>query len=210
MAIVKRGKSATVDSVENDERNRPRDLAGLSVKLDDVDPVVRRWSARDLAAFAEAAPSLIARLKHEKDATVREAILMSLTEIGNSAAALGLVDCLRSEDAALRNEAIEAMKYLPDAVAPIMASLLADPQSDVRIFTVNVLESLRHPDVEKWLIEVISKDAHINVCATAVDLLSEVGSEAAIAPLETLKRRFAGEPYIEFAADLALRRIREG
>ena len=209
MAIIKRGKNTSIDSVDSDERNRPRDLAGLTLELDDTNPIARRWAARDLAQFTEAAPALIALLEHEQDATVREAVLMSLTEIGNSVAVHGLVNCLRSEDVALRNEAIEAMKHLPDAVAPIMAGLLADPEADVRIFTVNVLESLRHPDVEKWLIEVISEDEHINVCATAVDLLSEVGSDAAVAPLEALKRRFLGEPYIEFAADLALRRIRE-
>ena len=35
------------------------------------------------------------------------------------------------------------------------------------------LVSLRHPDVELWLREVIERDAHENVCATAVDLLGE-------------------------------------
>lgn len=206
MAIVKRGKSEIVDS---DERSRPRDLAGLTAELDDANPTARRWAARDLARYREAVPALIAHLGEEQDATVREAIFMSLTEIGDADAVQGLVKCLRSEEAALRNEAIEAMKHLPDAVAPIMAGLLADSHPDVRIFAVNVLESLRHPDVEKWLIEVISEDSHINVCATAVDLLGEVGTEAAIVKLEALKRRFPGEPYIEFAADLALRRIRE-
>jgi tRNA A37 threonylcarbamoyladenosine synthetase subunit TsaC/SUA5/YrdC len=49
----------------------------------------------------------------------------------------------------------------------------------------------------------------VNVCATAVDLLCEVGTEAAIDPLVRLKARFASEPYIQFAADLALKRIRE-
>ena len=206
MAIVKRGKPEIVDS---DERSRPRDLAGLLNNLDAASGVARRWAVRDLARYAAAVPALVGLLDRETDPTVREAIFMSLTEIGDAGAVQGLVKCLRSEDAATRNEAIEAMKHLPDAVAPIMAGLLSDPDVDVRIFAVNVLESLRHPDVEKWLIEVISEDRQINVCATAVDLLGEVGTEAAIEQLEALKRRFPGEPYIEFAADLALRRIRE-
>lgn len=207
MAIVKRSKSEVVDT---DARGHPRDLEGLVIELDDANPVARRWAARDLAQFAEAAPALIAHLEREPDGTVREAILMSLTEIGNDVAMQGLVKCLRSEDAALRNEAIEAMKLLPEAVSPIMAGLLADPEPDVRIFAVNVLESLRHPGVEKWLIAVISKDPHVNVCATAVDLLGEAGTVAAIDALRALKQRFSDEPYIGFAADLALRRIREG
>jgi hypothetical protein len=50
----------------------------------------------------------------------------------------------------------------------------------------------------------------VNVCGTAVDLLSEVGSSAAHDALERLKARFAAEPYIQFAADLALKRIAPG
>jgi len=88
-----------------------------------------------------------------------------------------------------------------------MASLLNDPDPDVRIFAVNILESLCHPDVEQWLIDVIRDDAHINVCATAVDLLGEVGSEQALPALQSLKERFTDEPYIQFAADLAINRI---
>ena len=207
MAIVKRKEIQTVGA---DERSRPRDMEGLVAELADSNPVARRWAARDLAAFPEAAAALVARLAKETDAAVREAILTSLTLIGNRAAVEGLVECLRSEDASLRNEAIEAMKNLPEAVAPIMAGLLADPDPDVRIFAVNILESLRHPDVEQWLIEVIRKDEHVNVCATAVDLLGEVGTEAAVPALEALKARFPDEPYIVFTADLALKRIRGG
>jgi HEAT repeat protein len=152
----------------------------------------------------------VARLRIEHDESVREIIFTTLTRIGDRTAVDGLVEFLRSEDAALRNEAIEAMKQLPDAVANIMQGLLVDADSDVRIFAVNILESLRHPDVERWLSDVIERDAHVNVCATAVDLLGEVGSRAALEPLLRLKSRFAREPYIQFAADLAIKRILEG
>lgn len=206
MAFVKRTQA---QAVEQDERSQSRDFAGLKTLLDDDNPVARRWAARDLGVFPEAASALIVRLKVEDAPSVREALLMSLTQIGDRTSVRGLVDCLRSEDAYLRNEAIEAMKLLPEAVAPIMAGLLADPDPDVRIFAVNVLESLRHADVEKWLVEVIAEDEHVNVCATAVDLLGEVGTEAALNPLEALKSRFPDEPYIAFAADLAIKRILE-
>jgi HEAT repeat protein len=206
MAIIKKKETHVI---QQDERRRPRDLGGLLDQLVDSNPVARRWAARDLAAFPAAAEPLARRLKSETDASVRDAILTSLTSIGNSEAVAGLVACLRSEDATLRNEAIDVMKQLPDAVAPIMSDLLKDSDPDVRIFAVNVLESLCHPDVEKWLIEVITTDEHVNVCAAAVDLLGEVGTESAVSPLEALKERFSEEPYITFAVDLALRRIRE-
>jgi HEAT repeat protein len=160
-----------------------------------------------LANCSDVSSVLVDRLKQEQDLSVREVILTTLTRQGDALAVAGLVDCLRSEDAALRNQATEAMKQLPDEVAPIMQGLLEDLDADVRIFAVNILESLRHPKVESWLIKVIETDAHINVCATAVDLLSEVGTQAARQPLIRLKARFIDEPYIQFAADLALKRI---
>lgn len=182
-------------------------LEQLLQALQHDEPSCRRQAARDLVAYPAASAALFNQLAQEQDTSVREVIFTSLTRIGNEEAVAGLITCLRSEDAMLRNEAIEAMKQLPQEMAPIMSQLLHDPDSDVRIFAVNVLESLCHPEVENWLIEVISQDCHVNVCATAVDLLGEVGSPRAHDALQALKQRFAGEPYIQFAADIALKRI---
>jgi len=207
MALIKTGQSRTADAAELSAL--PRDLDALIGQLGQADASLRRQAARQLADFQGSVPSLTRQLLRETEPSVREAIFVALTLIGNSAAVESLVTCLRSNDAAIRNEAIEAMKSLPNSVAPIMAGLLSDPDPDVRIFTVNVLESLRHPDVEKWLIDVITRDRHVNVCAAAVDLLGELGTESAIGPLESLRKRFADVPYIGFASFLALKRIRE-
>jgi HEAT repeat protein len=204
MAFIK--KKMTVDIAA--EVPRPaRDHAGLVAQLNDADPQVRRWAARDLLDYPEASAELLARLQCETEISVREVILTSLTRIGGPVAVAGLVDWLRSEDAQMRNEAIEAMKALPVEVAPIMGGLLVDEDSDVRIMAVNILESLQHPKVEQWLIDVIDRDLVVNVCGTAVDLLGEVGSSAAVDALQRLKQRYPAEPYIQFAADLALKRI---
>ena len=206
MAFV---KQKDTEVVEQDARKLARECPDLLRSLTDANATTRRWAARDLVNCPGAAAALVVQLKLELELSVREVILTTLTRLGDATAVAGLVDCLRSEDAALRNEAIEAMKQLPDEVAPIMHGLLTDVDPDVRIFSVNVLESLRHPDVELWLMEVITQDEHVNVCATAVDLLSEVGTAAAVAPLQQLKARFKDEPYMQFAANLALRRINE-
>jgi HEAT repeat protein len=206
MALI---KSPAPSPLDRPERQNERDCANLVLQLDDASAEARRWAARDLVDCANSSPALVQRLETETNQAVREVIFSTLTRLGDSAAVAGLVGCLRSEDAGLRNEAIEAMKMLPEAVSPIMQGLLNDADSDVRIFAVNILEALRHPDVERWLTEVIERDAHVNVCATAVDLLGEVGSQAALASLRSLKGRFAAEPYIQFAADLAIKRILE-
>jgi HEAT repeat protein len=205
MAIIKKG--AVPRNPADDQRAAPRNLDGLIRQLDDPDSGARRWAARDLAGHPSASAALLGRLQRESEVSVREVILTALMRIADPAAITGLVGCLRSEDANLRNEAIEAMKSLPVEVAPIMRGLLADEDPDVRIFAINILESLRHPDVETWLIEVIEREPMVNVCGTALDLLSELGSSASQDALLRLQARFAAEPYIQFAATLALRRI---
>jgi HEAT repeat protein len=200
-------KQQTAETIEQCERKQGRDCASLERQLSDPSPAARRWAARDLVECPDASAALIEQLLREDDVSVREIILTTLTKLGDEEAVAGLVNCLRSEDASLRNEAIEAMKLLPDEVAPIMGQLLKDDDPDVRIFAVNVLESLRHEQVEEWLNEVIENDAHVNVCATAVDLLGEVGTSYSWDALKKLKVRFPDEPYIRFATDLALKRI---
>jgi|SRR5471030_418354 len=206
MALV---KMHITESAAQDEGKETLEWPVLLAALEDDNPTIRRRSARELVNCQNCAAALVDRLKRERDLSVREVIFTTLTRLGDSTAVAGLVDCLRSEDPAVRNEAIDAMKQLPENMASIMKGLLQDRDPDIRIFAVNVLESLRHPNVESWLIEVIETDAHVNVCATAVDLLSEVGTQAALNPLARLKARFADEPYVQFAADLALRRIHE-
>jgi len=203
-------KAQTRLPVTQEERKQARDFASLIQELSSPDPTARRGAARDLVNCSDATRALLQRLNVETDVSVREVILTSLIRLGDFTAVVGLVECLHSEDAALRNEAIEAMKQMSDEVAPIMFGLLHDADSDVRIFAVNILESLRHPDVESWLIDVIETDAHVNVCATAVDLLGEVGSAASREALLHLKARFHDVQFVQFASDIALRRIDEG
>jgi len=54
---------------------------------------------------------------------------------------------------------------------------------------------------------VVRFDPHINVCAAAVDGLAEVGGPEAVADLQDLRGRYAGNAFMEFAIDTAIRRI---
>jgi len=205
MALMKRAKPDRPAGSE--DRSRPRERQDLVVALGSDNPVARRWAARDLAAHEGVSEELLNRLAQEPDRSVREVIFTSLTQLRDPAAVRGLVMFLRSEDPAVRSETVEALKQLPDQVAPHMESLLADPDPDVRILAVNVLESLRHPSVETWLVQVIETDLHLNVCGAALDLLSETGTDLAVDAILRLMRRFPAEPYIQFSADLDLKRI---
>jgi HEAT repeat protein len=203
MALVKKNHPR---SVEPDNRRAPRDQAGLLGQLRDERPEVRRWAALDLAAFPDAASTLCARLEAETETAVREALLTALIEIGGPTVVEGLTPLLRSEDAALRNLAIEALQQLPEAVSPHMEAMLRDADPDYRIFAVNVLGNLRHPQAPLWLQTVVERDADFNVCAAAVEVLAEVGGPEAIPALQALSGRF-DEPFMRFCVQAAVRRI---
>jgi len=203
MGLVKHSHNV---APKGEQHTAKRDYEGLLDQLGDGRPQVRRLAAKDLVEYPRCVDTLCARLHEESDNTVRDAIFTTLARIGGSAVVDGVVPFLRSDDAELRNCAIDVLKNLPDATAGCIESLIGDADPDVRIFAINVLESLRHPKVEAWLIEVLQNDPHENVCATAIDLLGEVGTPAAIPALRAARTRFESE-FTRFACDLALQRI---
>jgi HEAT repeat protein len=206
MALKRSADTATALRPVED-RDYPRDLDGLLAQLADADAAVRRWAARDLAAYPAAAPAVCARLADEADASVRAVLFTTAARLGGPAVVQAMVELLRSEDPRLRNGAIEVLSGLPDLVAPQIDRLLLDADSDVRIFTVNLLGELRHPQVGRWLAQVLHTDAEVNVVGAALEVLAEVGGPEALGAVREARRRFADDPYIGFSADLVVARI---
>jgi len=137
MALVKR---KVIEVAEAVVPKQEKSCAELRACLEGTDPQVRRQAVREMFHCPKAAEALIGRLKREKDAAVREIILTTLVRLDDPSAVAGMAECLRSEDAALRNEVIEAIGLLPGDVSPTLRSLLADSDPDVRIFAVNILD----------------------------------------------------------------------
>lgn len=189
------------------EREFPRDPAGLIGQLGGSDPEQRRWAARDLAGVPQAAAALGARLVQERDASVRDVLFTSLATIANEAAVEALLPLLRSEDAGLRNEAIETLARMPQAVGPRINALLADPDVDARIFAVNLLGELSHPNVPTWLSKVLGAERDVNVVGAAIEVLAEVGEPAHLPLLQKTRERFAEDAFIGFAVAMAIERI---
>jgi len=188
-------------------REYARDTDGLIAQLQDPDPTVRRWAARDLAIHPHAVADLCAHLARETDHSVRQVIFTTLGCLGGSDVAQGLIPLLRSDDPMLRNSAIETLSELPEEVAPHIESLLRDADTDVRIFTLNLMTDLKHPEVNAWLARVLMEEQHVNVVAAALELLAEIGTQAALPALDVARQRFANDAFIGFAADLAQQRI---
>ena len=209
MGLKKTNDTALPRPVE--AREYPRDTGGLLAQLVDADASVRRWAARDLATHPKSALALCARLAEERDAGVRSALFTSVRNVAigerGGDVVQALLPLLRSEDPGLRNGAIEVLAALPDAVAPHIEALLHDDDSDVRIFTVNLLGDLPHPQVPRWLQQVLLHDPAVNVVGAALEVLTEVGTPDSLPALRAVTQRFAGEAFIGFAVSLAAERI---
>ncbi|WP_025322989.1 HEAT repeat domain-containing protein [Deferrisoma camini] len=210
MGLVKAdGKPAATSKPS--PRKYTRDLTGLLAELNDQQPKARRWAARDLVAYGEeAVGALCERLRTEPEPSVREALFDALLAIGGDAVVEGLIPLLRGEDAGLRNGAVEVLGQLPEAVGPRMEVLLADPNPDVRLFGLDILRDLPHPEAPRWLMGVLEQDPHVNVVTVALDRLAEVGTPEMIPAVRAVKDRFPDEPFVAFAVDTALDRILGG
>lgn len=174
----------------------------------DASDAESRWAAaRALAGRAEAVPELAAALRRESVPRVREAIFTSLIRTGGSASAEAIVPCLRSEDAGLRAAAIEALQALPSAIAPMMAQLFNDPESDVRLLATELARNMKAADATRLLCGLIEHEQHPNVCAAAIEVLAEVGTPEALPVLESCAVRFASAPFLPFAISMAIARI---
>ncbi len=191
------GPSSTASAIEFAEELRSGEAAR------------RRHAVRDLARSPEGILILCDHLEREPAVSVRSVIMTALIQSRSHEAVEGLIRYLRSENTALRNEAIEALQEMPDEIAPYMEALLRDPESDVRIFAVNILSVLPNSRAPEWLQKVILEDGHVNVCAAAVDCLAEVGTPASIPALKELRLRFGDQPFMTFAIEAALKRIGE-
>jgi len=177
------------------------------VALEGATAAERREAAHRLAGDPSAVGPLADRLDREADRSVREAILLALGRIGTAEAADSLFALLGSEDVWLRNAAIETLAEMDAAVIGALDGALSDPDSDRRIFAVNVLVSLRHPAAADYARRALAEDAHVNVVAAAIDVLAEIGTPEMIPEIEAAAERFPDAPFLRFAARAARRRI---
>ncbi|HEV7692729.1 MAG TPA: HEAT repeat domain-containing protein [Hyphomonadaceae bacterium] len=176
-------------------------------QLSDANPDVRWKAARALGKQPDAVPALAAALHTETLPQVREAIFTSLVLIRTDASARAAAEFVRSEDAALRSGALDALAAMPDVVERILSSLLQDADSDVRILSCDLARTVPGDVATRLLGALLQAEAEPNVCGAAVEVLAEVGTADAIGPLTACKARFPGEAFLGFAIDDAIERV---
>ena len=180
--------------------------ADAGAALSNPDPEVRWSAARSLGTDPAAIGVLGRALVGETDPLVREALATALKRIGGDAASV-LIPHLRSEDAALRTLVIEALQSMPEAVLPSMPDLLADPDPDVRLLSAELARGMPLEEGSTLIADALAGEQHPNVAAAMIEVLAEIGTADAVDALQIARRRFANEPFLPFAVDIALKRL---
>ena len=168
-----------------------------------------RWSAARAAADdPDAVPALADAVARERDPRVREAMFTSLSRIRTAASVEALLPLLRSDDSALRTGALDALRAMKGVVRPYVAQLIHDQDSDVRLLACELVRTLPSEDASGLLCALIDAELEPTVCASAIEVLAEVGGPEALPALARCAARFRTTPFLLFSIRITTDRIR--
>ena len=168
-----------------------------------------RWqAARAMAGLAGGARALGEALARERDKRVREAIFTGLVRVGTPEVVDIVLPFLRSDDAHLRTGALDSLRAMKDVVKPCLPVLLRDADADVRILACELTRNLPSEEAARMLCELLDEELEPNVCASALDVLAEVGGPEVLPVLDRCANRFRGMAFLDFSIKLTADRIR--
>src|ERR1700733_363393 len=110
MPLIKR-PTMTTSAVDNESESG---IAAHIAALSSSDAEARWYAARALGGRADAVPALSSALGMEQVPRVREALMTAIMRVGDEASVVVLLPYLRSQDAAMRAAAVEALQALPE------------------------------------------------------------------------------------------------
>jgi HEAT repeat protein len=199
MPLVRKPQSATETSAPDG-----RKLAEIFAAGSDDE----RWTAaRSAAESPDGVALLAAALSKECIPRVREAIFTALARIATSDGAAVALPYLRSDDAAERTGALDALRAMPTAAAEHLPQLLNDTDPDVRLLACEIARVLPAGDASRALGELLERETNSNVCSAAVEVLAETGNVASLPILARCAARFPDDPFLTFAVKVAGDRI---
>jgi len=167
-----------------------------------------RWAAARAAATLDGGAQILAEaLTTESDPQVREAMFTSLTRIRSAESVQALMQLVKADSAHLRTGALDALRAMSEAVREYLPALLSDADVDVRILSCELARSLPSEVATPLLCKTLANEQEPNVCAAAIDVLTEVGNDDALPALAECAQRFAATPFMAFAVQAATERI---
>ena len=168
-----------------------------------------RWAAARAALdLPDGVTALGTALVRERSARVREAIFTALVRAGTGESVELLLPLLRADDAQLRTGALDALRAMKSAVWPYVSTLLNDPDPDARVLACELARNLPGEEAARLLCGLLDVETEPNVCASAVEVLAEVGGADALPVLVRCAERFRGTAFLEFSIRITTDRIR--
>ena len=154
--------------------------------------------------YEEAVPLLVTRVSSD-NIGVQEAVERALYKIGGPEVVHAMIPLLRSDEAPVRNTAMELLRRLGSCDVESLTALLKDEDVDVRIFISDILGSVGSSLAIGPLSHALLQDPEVNVRYQAAVSLGELAlPEAAI----SLNKTLHDEEWVQFAVIEALTKIR--
>jgi HEAT repeat protein len=206
MALVK--KHVAQDIIELESYGNLEDAKEAFLSSDE--DTQKDYIIDEIIKFHGGSEFLIEQIHHNKlhkNIATKIASVISVME-ADEAPIEAIMDLLKVEDAYIRNLAISMLRDFGGSIKYYIVKFLIGNDRDLRIFAINVLGDVNFAESRDMLVELLESEEDVNVAMTAVDYMGEIGEEEDIELLESLKKRFNGEVYVEFAVDSAIKMIK--
>ncbi|MBI5519776.1 MAG: HEAT repeat domain-containing protein [Desulfovibrio sp.] len=152
----------------------------------------------------EAVPLLVEMLK-SSNIGVQESADNALRSIGGNEAVTGVIPLLRSDDAPVRNGAMDILRTLGSQELSSIIPLLKDEDVDIRIFATDILGSAGNVMAVAPLCDALLKDPEVNVRYQAAVSLGNLGLPEAA---KCLNQAMRDEEWVQYSVIEALAKIR--
>jgi HEAT repeat protein len=175
---------------------------------DDIEK--KDYAVEEIVKFEDGGSFLISYINDESgDKRVSTKIAAVISNMDPSDAPIDqIMDLLKLNNAYIRSLGISILRDFGDSIKYYIVKFLIGDDRDLRIFAINVLGDVDFAESRDMLLELLETESDINVAMTAVDYMGEIGELEDISLLESLKERFSGDFYAEFAVDTAIKMIK--
>ena len=167
------------------------------------------YAIEEIAKFEGGGEFLVSYINNdEADKRISTKIASVISSMDPEEAPIeAIMDLLKLENAYIRNLGISILRDFGNAIKYYIVKFLIGDDRDLRIFAINVLGDVDFAESRDMLVELLETEQDINVAMTAVDYMGEIGEVEDIPLLESLKERFTGDFYAQFAVDGAIKLI---
>lgn len=205
MALVKKHVEQEIEELPLfDTLEEATNYFNSSVESDQID-----YAVEEIVKFEGGGSFLISYINNEDaDKKISTKVASVISSMDPDEAPIEeIMDLLKLENAYIRNLGISILRDFGNAIKYYIVKFLIGDDRDLRIFAINVLGDVNFAESRDMLVELLETEEDINVAMTAVDYMGEIGEEKDVALLTSLKTRFTGDFYVEFAVDSAIKLI---